>query len=214
MVNAFQRVNKEILGNKVRHKVSVKKLNRAEEKGAEVGHMITGCKEKKLSSYEILYQHFYSYAMSICMRYTRNSEDAKNMLNDGFITVFSNISSYDYSIPFESWLGEIMIDTAVNNYRQKSDSSDDRKLDFVETSIKANTALDKLSPLELLELVQKLKPLNRFVFSLYVIDRYTHEAIAKKLNISVSESTSNLDEARVSLMKMAEYPEKYEYSDV
>ncbi|QRR02535.1 RNA polymerase sigma factor [Dyadobacter sandarakinus] len=173
-----------------------------EYNSAVLQELLDGCLQKNRRSQELLYKQFYGYAMSICLRYTRNREEAKEILNDGFFKVFTKLESFDSSRPFKTWLGRIMINTALDHYRQevRRDVMDD--VEAAEQVSVDETVISKLAHDELVALIQKLTPSYRIVFSLYVIDGYTHEEIAEQLKITVGASKSNLSRAREKLREM------------
>ncbi|MDR6803066.1 RNA polymerase sigma-70 factor (ECF subfamily) [Dyadobacter sp. BE34] len=173
-----------------------------EYNSAVLQELLDGCLQKNRRSQELLYKQFYGYAMSICLRYTRSREEAKEILNDGFLKVFTKLESFDASRPFKTWLSRIMINTALDHYRQevRRDVFDD--VEVAEQVSVDETVISKLSHEELIGLIQRLTPAYRLVFSLSVIDGYTHEEIAEQLNISVGASKSNLSRAREKLRDM------------
>ncbi|MEL7003014.1 MAG: sigma-70 family RNA polymerase sigma factor [Bacteroidota bacterium] len=185
-----------------RQETKVRAMNSSTDKEAKTNSLVSDCKQGTDSSYEILYKHYYSYAMNICFRYSGNMEEAKELLNDGFLQIFSQISSYDYSQPFESWLSRIMIDAAVDRYHKERKQRVDKKEGRVQELPKEGTTLDELSYYEILKLAQQLTATHRMVFCMCVIDGYSHAEIAKALNMSVNMSESNLLEARSSLKRM------------
>lgn len=173
-----------------------------EYNSAVLQELLDGCLQKNRRSQELLYKQFYGYAMSICLRYTRSREEAKEILNDGFLKVFTKLDSFDAGRPFKTWLSRIMINTALDHYRQevRRDVFDD--VEVAEQVSVDETVISKLSHDELVALIQRLTPAYRLVFSLSAIDGYTHEEIADQLNISVGASKSNLSRAREKLREM------------
>jgi RNA polymerase sigma factor (sigma-70 family) len=167
--------------------------------------LLEGCKKNDRESQRLLYQHYYAYAISICMRYCRSMEEAKEILNDGFMKVFQKIDQHETELSFKAWLRRIMIHTAIDHYRKQSkhyyhsDVSETKNI----ASVSGN-ALDELSHTELIAMIQQLSPAYRAVFNLHVIDGYTHEEIAEILNISAGTSKSNLAKARENLRKEIE----------
>jgi RNA polymerase sigma-70 factor (ECF subfamily) len=167
--------------------------------------LIQGCKRNDRESQRLLYQHYYGFAMGICLRYCRTSDEAKEVLNDGFMKVFQKIDQYNQDTSFHGWLKKILINTAIDQYRREKKHYNHADLDSVRSAQSSSTnALDHLTHHELLGLVQKLTPAYRAVFNLYVLDGYTHDEIAKMLNISEGTSKSNLSKARENLKKMLE----------
>ncbi len=197
---------------KVWQKVKMKSVNHNGDNQTEVQRMILGCQNKNGASYKWLYQHFYSDAMGVCVRYSSGTEEAKKMLNDGFVKVFANITQYDASEPFKRWLFRIMIDTAIDNHRENLKYSNNEEQKPFDTLFQEGSTLDKLSYYEILKLTQRLNPIYRIVFSMHVIDGFSHQEIARKLNISVADSKSSLLEARENLKKMVTHLHQPVYS--
>jgi RNA polymerase sigma factor (sigma-70 family) len=176
--------------------------------------LIQGCKRNDRDSQRLLYQHYYAYALSICVRYSRNIHEAKEVVNDGFMKVFGKIDQYNAESPFKGWLRRIMINASIDQYRKELRH---QKKDPIENAHKAFSqpqAITDLSHEELIGLVQKLTPGYRAVFNLFVIDGFTHEEISKLLNISTGTSKSNLLKARENLRKMLEGLNRISYEKV
>ncbi len=154
-------------------------------------------------SQEQLYKAFFGFAMAICQRYCRTQDEAREVLNDGFLKVFNKIESYDSSMSFRAWLKRILINTAIDNYRAQSRHYNHYDLDRVMTHAREEeTPLDRISHEELLKKVQLLPPAYKLCFNLFVIDGLTHEEISRKLGISVGTSKSNVTRARELLRKI------------
>src|ERR1041384_1890132 len=84
-----------------------------------INAMLAGCKQLHRESQKMLYEEFYAYGMSICLRYADNRDEAAEVLNDGFMKIFSNIRQFDLSKPLKPWLRTIMVNTSINHYKQK-----------------------------------------------------------------------------------------------
>ncbi|GAB3577028.1 sigma-70 family RNA polymerase sigma factor [Spirosoma luteolum] len=178
--------------------------------------LLAGCLRNHRQSQELLYRQFYGFAMSVCLRYAPTRESALEVLNDGFLKVFTRLDQYDPAQPFKAWLRRILINTAVDHYRQEL-----RHFyhDSVEQAGQASvaTGADAYSQLaydELLKLVQMLSPAYRLVFNLYVMDGFAHDEIAEKLGISVGASKSNLARARENLRVLLKQQNYDEYARV
>ena len=168
----------------------------------QLQQLIDGCVRNDAHSQKMLYKALYSYAMSICLRYSNNRYDASDIMNDGFYKVFNNITNYDHAKPFKAWLGRIMQNTAIDHYRANLKVAyllDIEKADHVSVNsvVEQNLAYE-----DLLALVQKLSPAYRTVFNLFAIDGYSHEEIADMLHINQGTSKSNLFKARKKLQEM------------
>jgi RNA polymerase sigma factor (sigma-70 family) len=167
--------------------------------------MLEGCKKNDRKSQRLLYQHYYGYAMSVCARYCRSFEEAKEVVNDGFMKVYQKIDQHGTESSFKGWMRRIMINSAIDHYRKESKhySHIEALADKVFEPA-AGTAIDDISYAELIGMIQKLSPAYRAVFNMHVIDGFTHEEISGILNISEGTSKSNLAKARENLKVMIE----------
>ena len=163
--------------------------------------IIEGCIRKDRSSQYLLYKEFYSYGMAICRRYALNDDDAADVLNNGFMKVFTNIEKYDPEKPFKAWLGKIITNTAIDHYRKSLKFSNHDELSEHEDIGGPAQVYEQIAYKDLLVLVQGLPPAYRTVFNLFAIDGYSHEEISELLNISVGTSKSNLFKARQKLQE-------------
>jgi RNA polymerase sigma-70 factor (ECF subfamily) len=133
------------------------------------------------------------------------------IINDGYMKIFNKIKGYTYpsdgshlDAAFKAWMKKIMVYTAIDYIRRKSNrlfcrtASED--LDSIDAGIVFYT--DNLGYNELVELVRLLPQSYRWVFNLYVIDGYSHKEIADPLKISESTSRSNLVKAKEHLRRM------------
>ncbi|WP_435255638.1 RNA polymerase sigma factor [Tenacibaculum sp. A30] len=151
-----------------------------------------------------VYQLFSGKLFALCLKYSRNYQDAEDTLQDSFLTIFKKIPQYNNEGSFEGWMKRITINTALQKYREKS------PLQLVSEGI--NEELEEEVVLEtesvnvevLLRLIQNLPDRYRLVFNLYVLDNYSHKEIASLLNITEGTSKSNLSRARQLLKKEVE----------
>ncbi len=137
--------------------------------------------------------------MTVCSRYSKDEEEAKEIMNDAFVKVFTKLEKYNNTLSFKAWINKILVNTAIDYFRKNQtvpQTVDLIHAQFVETS---EGIVDELSAKELLKLVQKLSPAYRMVFSLYVIEGFKHAEIAQQLEISPGTSKSNLAKARMKL---------------
>lgn len=167
---------------------------------------LEGCRRKRSSAQKRLFEQFYGLAMGICLRYAANKDEAEEMLNDGFMKVFDKISYYDSEQPFEAWFRTVVIRTSIDYFRKNH-----RKISFMDVEdahflAHEDEHVEQLAADEIMELVQQLPPAYRAVFSLYVVDGYSHNEIADLLGINAGTSRSNLAKAR---MKMQEWIKTY-----
>lgn len=174
--------------------------------------LIKGCIHEDRGSQRKLYESFYGYGMSVCLRYSRTEEEAIEILNDGFMKVFSKIRKYDSTKSFKGWLRKIMINTALDHFRKNEKFYDHKKIDTAKNEDVKFNIEEKLAYEEIIKIVQNLSSAYRVVFNMHVIDGYSHEEIAEMLGISVGTSKSNLSKARANLREMLTKIDKDEYA--
>jgi RNA polymerase sigma-70 factor (ECF subfamily) len=173
------------------------------EEDKYLAFLISGCQRMDEHSQMELYRYFYSYGMGICLRYARNRESAREMLNDGFLKVFTKIDQYDAEFPFKPWLRKVLVHAAIDHFRRyERQLFDSRELSETTVSTIHNDALDQLEFEDLLHIMQQLPAAYRMVFNLYVVDQLSHKEIAAQLNISVGTSKSNLAKARQKIKEL------------
>ncbi len=143
-----------------------------------------------------VYQLYADKLFPLCLKYSKNYQDAEDTLQDSFITIFNKIKQYKHKGSFEGWLKRITINTAIQKYREKT------PLEIVKETPEAHeieevSLNNELFSLDiLLEFIQQLPDRYRLVFNLYVLDNYSHKEIANLLFISEGTSKSNLSRAR------------------
>jgi RNA polymerase sigma-70 factor (ECF subfamily) len=132
----------------------------------------------------------------LCLQYSKNPDEAKDILQDGFVKVFKNLVQYSYSGSFEGWVRKIFVNTAIESFRNKKMKFSDMEIQAYSEDFSFDSIVSEISAQEILAIVQDLSPQYRMVFNLYAIEGYTHKEIAEKLNISEGTSKSNLSRAR------------------
>jgi RNA polymerase sigma-70 factor (ECF subfamily) len=170
-----------------------------EELNDRLLEILKGCRKQHRESQKLLYQEFYGYGMSICLPYADSRDEAAEILNDGFMKLFNNIRQFDLKKPLKPWLRAIMVNTAINHYRQKQRIIQAEEMDQANQESEAESIISGISYQEIIAMLQKLPPAYRVVFNLYVIEGYKHEEIAKMLGVTVGTSKSNLFKAKESL---------------
>ena len=164
--------------------------------------LLEGCLRQDRACQRSLYLEFYSYSMSICLRYSDNRDDAAEILNDAFMKIFSNLKTFDFGKPFKPWLRKILVNTAINRYHQKQRQIQTEEIESLYNKSDTEKTLSGISYQEVVGLLQNLSPAYRTVFNLHVIEGYSHEEIGRILHISTGTSKSNLFKAKEQLKKM------------
>ncbi|MFN0034777.1 MAG: RNA polymerase sigma factor [Saprospiraceae bacterium] len=162
------------------------------EKDFDLLSVLEGCQKGDRNCQRRLYEHFYGYAMSICLRYTKGRDEAVEILNDAFLKVFKHLDQYDSAYPFKPWLRRILVNSAIDYHRKNRNLTTTLDLAAAAELAAEDLPLPKLSQDEdVLPILQKLSPAYRVVFNLYVMEGYAHQEIAEMLGIDVRTSRSN-----------------------
>jgi len=183
--------------------MSLKQTSQVLSEGQQL--IIKGCIAGDRASQKKLYDIFAHKMMGVCLWYARNREEAEEILQDGFMRVFTYISKFKGEGSFEGWIRKIMVNAALVKYRNKSHlrAVVEYNPDEHETK-ETNSPIEILEAKELVKLVQRLTPGYRIVFNLYVLEGMKHREIAEMLGISEGTSKSNLADARVILQRELE----------
>ncbi|MBX9784792.1 MAG: RNA polymerase sigma factor [Chitinophagaceae bacterium] len=162
--------------------------------------LIAGCLAGDRRSQKQLYDKYSAKMYAVCMRYMGNTDDAQDILQDGFIKVYKNLDKFRGEGSFEGWMRRIMANTAIEQLRRKkinfSTADKEEQLEY-----KAPGAVDNLSEKDLLKIVSDLSPGYRTVFNMYVVEGYGHKDIADIMGISEGTSKSQLARARMILQE-------------
>ena len=169
---------------------------------------IAACARQEKWAQKQLYMDHYGSMMGVCLRYAGDQDEALDILHEGFIKVFRNISKYKAGTSLSAWIRRIMINTSIDYYRKKSRRRTDDLDQAYDLSDSAPDAVSICSEKEILECIQKLSPAYRTVFNMYVIEGYSHKEIADRLDISESTSRSNLVKARLKLQALIDRTRK------
>jgi RNA polymerase sigma factor (sigma-70 family) len=150
---------------------------------------------------ERLYERYAPKMYSVCLRYASNSDDAQDLLQEGFIKVFKNLDKFRHEGSFEGWVRRVFVNTCIEHFRRKVyvnsiTENEEKTIEDASVSI-----LDTLAERDIIELIRELSPGYRTVFNLYVIEGYSHREIGELLGISEGTSKSQLARAKVILQK-------------
>lgn len=133
----------------------------------------------------------------VCFRYTKNREEAEDVMQEAFIKIFKNISTFRFQGSFEGWVRRIMVHTSIEHIRRKKQTTVFDDIENVLHHPESETdASGKLSEKELVRMLHMLPDGYRTVFNLYVIEGYAHKEIAEMLDITEGTSKSQLSKAK------------------
>ncbi len=174
--------------------------------GKQIESILRKCRKNNRGAQKKLYEIYYSYGMSICLRYAENRQDAVEIMNDGFMRVFQYIRKFNLDKPFKPWFRRIMINCAIDHFKKSQKQIETTQLDDAGTLLQENVLEGRISYADMISIVQRLPDAYRTVFNLIAIEGYKHEEVAAILNISIGTSKSNYHRAR---QKLQEYLTNY-----
>lgn len=167
--------------------------------------IVQRCLQNDHKAQELLYRRFSSRLFGICLRYAGNKMEAEDILQEGFIRIFTNLHLFRSEGSLQGWLHRTMVNTAINYYHRNRKFRNEIMLDEArDVATISEEALSKISREELLSVIQALPPGYRTVFNLYVMEGYTHREIGEIMEISENTSKSQLSRARVAIQQQLE----------
>jgi RNA polymerase sigma factor (sigma-70 family) len=171
---------------------------------AHLEEIIYKCREGNSRAQTALYNLFSSKMYGVCLRYAKDSADAEDILQDGFLRVFTKIDQFEFKGSFEGWMRRIMVNTALEKFRKQDRLSPVEEMKVYESTEYGEETLSSIAAGDLMRIIQELPPRYRMVFNLFAIEGYSHQEIGEMMNISEGTSKSNLSRARVILQKSVE----------
>jgi len=165
--------------------------------------IVKGCIDKNAIAQKNLYEKFSRKMMGVCLRYCDSTEEAEDVVQNGFISIFENIESFKGTGSLEGWVRKIMVNTALTNIRKNKKLKQNIELDSVEFMLPSNIYQnDSFAAKDLLKIIQTLPVGFKTVFNLYAIEGYSHKEIGDMLNISEGTSKSQYSRAKAHLQKI------------
>lgn len=164
--------------------------------------LIEGCRKGERRAQKELYEMYSRKMMGVCLRYVSDRETARDLLQDGFVKVFTNINAYSGVGSFEGWMRKIFVNCALEYLRKSDVLREATDLDNTSELVQPDsTVISDLSAAELMKLVQELPAGFRTVFNMFAIEGYSHKEISEMLNITESTSRSQFTRARQLLQR-------------
>lgn len=176
--------------------------------GRDEYELIRACRRNDRQAQEALYGLYSRRMFFVCLRYSRHRQEAEDLMQEGFIRVFTRLNDFRMEGSLEGWVRRIMIRTCINHVRKKSVNHEVLGTDDLPDHSVAPMVISELGREELLRLVQELPDGYRAVFNLYAIDGYDHREIAEMMGYGESTSRSQLAKARRMLQRRMEEMER------
>jgi RNA polymerase sigma factor (sigma-70 family) len=162
--------------------------------------ILQGCLKNSAKAQKSLYEKFSGKMLAVCYRYAHNREDAEDMLQEGFIKVFSQIHTFKSQGAFEGWIRRIMIHTCINNLKKNKKFKE--SVDLIHANslqIREDSIPSILQAKQVVECIRLLPIGYRTVLNLYAIEGFSHKEISSMLDIEESTSRSQYTRAKAML---------------
>ncbi len=160
--------------------------------------IIAGCRKNRRKEQNALHDRYKDKVMGICLRFARSEDEAKDLCQESFMKIFKSLKSARKIENLESWIHRITVNHAIDDYNKLKRRIDSEPFNQEEQPWfeDEKTIIERLDTIHLLEIINRLPTGFRMIFNLYMIDGFSHEEIAGKLQISTSTSRSQLTRAK------------------
>lgn len=167
--------------------------------------LVLECGKGNAKAQRALFDKFSRKMFTVCLRYAKDSEQAEDILQDGFVKVFSKIKDFKSEGSLEGWIRRIIVNTALDQIRKNGRLLGDTSIDDVGYKIESNDFIfESLVAADLMKMIQAMPEGYKVVFNLFAIEGYSHQEIAKQLGISENTSKSQYSRARAYLRERIE----------
>ena len=161
--------------------------------------LIAACLRGDPKAQKSLYEKYSRIMFGVSLRYSNGYEEAKDILQDGFVKVFTKLHQFSFSGSLEGWMKRIFINTALEYYRVNKPYMNQSDVEAADGNLHDDFTVERLSQKEILEIMNEMATGYRNVLNLYIIEGYSHAEIAGMLKISEGTSKSQLSRARAIL---------------
>lgn len=162
--------------------------------------LVKKCLEGNSKAQRMLFERFAPKMLGVCMRYTKNVEQAEDVLQDGFVKVFTKLSHYSGNGSLEGWIRRIVVNTALDEIRKNVKFQANVNVDDVDYKLDLDShILEGLMAEDLMEIINDMPAGYKVVFNMFAIEGYSHKEISVQLNISENTSKSQYSRARAYL---------------
>jgi RNA polymerase sigma factor (sigma-70 family) len=172
--------------------------------------VLKACSRGDLKAQEYLFRQYYGYVMSIALRFSSCHDNALEIANDSFLKIFMEIDSHQVDKEFRAWVRKIVINTAIDYYRMNKKNRSEISIEAAYNEPADESVIDNLNAGEIVKLINSLPVRYRYTFSLFEIEGFSHDEIARQLGITVSTSRSNLTRAKKMLRQKILITSQYE----
>src|SRR5258705_10886480 len=159
--------------------------------------ILRGCLSNDANAQRELYNRYSPKMLAVCYRFAHNREDAEDMLQEGFIKVFSQIHTFENRGAFEGWIRRIVVHTCINILKKNKRFNE--MVDIIHATavqVREESIPSIIQAKQVVECIRMLPVGYRTVLNLYAIEGYSHREIATALDIEESTSRSQYTRAK------------------
>jgi RNA polymerase sigma-70 factor (ECF subfamily) len=164
----------------------------------DLSKIIEKCKSYDKKAQKELYDVYSPVLFGICLRYSDSTFEAEDVLQEGFIKIFTKINNFKGDGSFEGWMRKIIVNTAISNYHKNKKHNSVLNIDKVTETNDENSMFnsEEFTQEELFSVINNLPEGYKMVFNLYAVEGYKHKEIAELLNINENTSKSQYSRAK------------------
>lgn len=162
----------------------------------DLKNIVEECVSGNVRAQETLYRMLAPKMFGVCLRYAKDTTEAEDNLQEGFIKVFTYLKNFRHEGSLEGWVRKIMVNVSLEKFRKQHMIYPVDDLNVFETKNYSNDIIEKITADELIELIQELPPRYRMVFNLFVMEGMNHKEISEAMQITEGTSKSNLARAK------------------
>jgi len=159
--------------------------------------ILSGCLQNDAGAQRELYSRYSPKMLSVCYRFAHNREDAEDMLQEGFIKVFSQVHTFQNKGAFEGWIRRIMVHTCINHLKKNKKFNESVDIIYANgVQVREESVPSIVQAKQIVECIRLLPLGYRTVLNLYAIEGYSHKEISGMLDVEESTSRSQYTRAK------------------
>ncbi|TSJ46352.1 RNA polymerase sigma factor [Fluviicola chungangensis] len=167
--------------------------------------LVNECAKGNSKAQRALFDKFAPKMLAVCQRYLRNTQEAEDVLQDGFVKVFQKIVDFKMEGSLEGWIRRIVVNTALDTIRKNKKLLDDVQVEEVQYKVSfTDHQFDGMDLAQLMKLIDEMPDGYRIVFNMFAIEGYSHKEIADTLGVTENTSKSQYSRARAFLRTQLE----------
>ena len=171
--------------------------------------LVNECAKGNSKAQRALFDKFAPKMLAVCQRYLRNSQEAEDVLQDGFVKVFQKIVDFKMEGSLEGWIRRIVVNTALDTIRKNKKLLNDVQVEEVQYKVSfTDHQFDGMDLAQLMKLIDGMPDGYRIVFNMFAIEGYSHKEIADTLGVTENTSKSQYSRARAFLRTQLELLER------